>query len=243
MGTDFTILAMGGASWPRLGSDAAWTKILAERGVKIHSFRPANCGFTSSCSDIFHHKFAGTPIKSVVITHGTNTIQGEIMVTQTGVEGGGIYALSRFIRDAIDADGQASITLDLKPDTSLEKLKTFLNKPRGRDSFSNYLRKIISLSPVVIGLLQEDRHIQNLSKDALARRIKSYPMVLNGVAPIDRAISSAGGIARDELTDNFMLKKMPQNYAIGEMIDWEAPTGGYLLQASFSMAVYLSRRL
>ena len=165
------------------------------------------------------------------------------MVTQNGVEGGGIYALSRFIRSAMDKDGQTTITLDLKPDTSIDKLTKLLNKPRGRDSFSNHLRKILSLSPVSIGLLQEDRNIQSLSHQNLATRIKSYPLVLNGIAPIDRAISSAGGIAWDELTDNFMLKKIPNTYAIGEMIDWEAPTGGYLLQASFSMAVYLARNL
>ncbi len=243
MGTDMTILAMGGASWPRLGSDAAWTKILTEQGIQINPFRPTNCGFTTNWSNVFKEKYAGTPIKPVIITHENQSVQGEIMVTQNGVEGGGIYALSRFIRDSIDKKNQTTINLDLKPDTSIDKLTKLLNKPRGRDSFSNHLRKTLSLSPVVIGLLQEDRNIQSLSHQNLATHIKSYPLVLNSIAPIDRAISSAGGIARDELTDNFMLKKIPNTYAIGEMIDWEAPTGGYLLQASFSMAVYLARNL
>lgn len=243
MGTDITILALGGASWPRLGSDGHWTKILADKNIKINPFRPANCGFTVNYSDIFKKKFSGTPVKPLRLTHNHQSIQAEMMITKTGVEGGGIYALSKSIRTAIEQNGQTTITLDFKPDTDTSTISTSLKKPRGRDSFSNYLRKTLSLSPVAIGLLQEDRNIQNLSSDELTDRIKSYPLRLTGTASIDRAISSAGGIALDEVDSNFMLKKWPNTYAIGEMLDWEAPTGGYLLQASFSMAVYLARHL
>jgi hypothetical protein len=243
MGADITILALGGASWPRLGSDGHWTKILSEKNIKISPLRPANCGFTCNWSDVFKSKFAGMPVKPLFLTHNNQSAQAEMMITKTGVEGGGIYALSRSIRTAIEQNGKTTITLDFKPNTPLNQIESVLRRPRGRDSFSNYLRKIVGLSPVAIGLLQEDRNVTNLSRIELASRIKSYPLTLNGTANIDRAISSAGGIALDELDENFMLKKMPNTYAIGEMLDWEAPTGGYLLQASFSMAVWLSSHI
>jgi uncharacterized flavoprotein (TIGR03862 family) len=243
MGTDITILALGGASWPRLGSDGHWTKILEDKGIKINPFRPANCGFTCHWSDIFKQKFAGHPLKSIALTHDNQTIYGEIMVTQNGVEGGGIYALSKPIRTAIEKNKSTTLYLDFKPNFSEIQIQKILNAPRGRDSFPNYLRKTMGLSPVMIGLLQEDRNITNLSRTELAQRMKSYPIELTATANIDRAISSAGGIALDELTNNFELKKMPNTYAIGEMLDWEAPTGGYLLQASFSMAVWVGKNI
>jgi uncharacterized flavoprotein (TIGR03862 family) len=243
LGTDITVLALGGASWPRLGSDGHWTEILEKRGVKINPFRPANCGFITNWSDVFKNKFGGHPIKSISLTHYNQTIHGEIMVTQNGVEGGGIYALSKSIRTAIENKKTTTLTLDLKPNISEIQIGKMLNTPRGRDSFSNYLRKTLGLSPVMIGLLQEDRNITNLSRTELAQRIKSYPLHLTAIANIDRAISSAGGISLDELTENFELKKMPNTYAIGEMLDWEAPTGGYLLQASFSMAVWVGKNI
>ncbi len=243
MGTDFTILALGGASWPRLGSNAGWTKILENQNIKINPFRPSNCGFTTNWSDIFKHKFAGHPLKPVILKHGTETLQGEIMVTEKGVEGGGIYALSKSLRTALDQHPTTILTLDLKPNIPKDQIEKMLNTPRARDSFSNYLRKTLGLSPVVIGLLQEDRNVTTLSRADLAARIKSYPLTISGIANIDRAISSAGGIALDEVDENFQLKKMPHTYAIGEMLDWEAPTGGYLLQATFSMAVWVGNRV
>jgi uncharacterized flavoprotein (TIGR03862 family) len=239
LGTDITILALGGASWPRLGSDGHWTGIFEKKGIKINPFRPTNCGFISNWSDVFKNKFGGHPIKSISLTHDNQTIHGEIMVTQNGIEGGGIYALSKSIRTDIEKNNSTLLTLDLKPSISKSQIEMLLNTPRGRDSFSNYLRKVLGLSPVMIGLLQEDRNISNISRAELAQRIKSFPLHLTATANIDRAISSAGGIALDELTENFELKKMPNTYAIGEMLDWEAPTGGYLLQASFSMAVWV----
>lgn len=243
MGSDMTILALGGASWPRLGSDAAWVDILRQQNIQINPFRPANCGFTTLWSDVFRNKYAGQPLKPVLLKHDHQTVQGEIMVTQNGVEGGGIYALSRSLRNAIEKDGSTILKLDLKPDVPFDKIVLLLNAPRGRDSFSNYLRKNLSLSPVAIALLQEDRNISALNTHDLTTRIKSYPLKVNGVADIDRAISSAGGIALNEVDENFHIKKMPNTYAIGEMLDWEAPTGGYLLQATFSMAVWVGSRI
>lgn len=243
MNTDITILALGGASWPRLGSDGHWTKYLGERGITINPLRPSNCGFTTNWSDFFKNKYAGQPLKPVILKHGENILQAEMMITQTGVEGGGIYAFSKSIRDAIDKNGTTTVALDLKPSLDQAMVERMLNTPRGRDSFSNYMRKVLGLSPVTIGLLNEDRNIANLSRKELAARIKSYPLTLNGIADIDRAISSAGGIALDEIDENFQLKKMSNTYAIGEMLDWEAPTGGYLLQATFSMAVWVGTHI
>lgn len=243
LGADITILALGGASWPRLGSDAAWTKILTDKGIIINPFRPANSGFLSNWSDIFKNKFAGYPVKSITLTHGDNTTHSEMMITANGVEGGGIYALSKFIRNDIEQNQSTTLYIDFKPNIPQEKIEKMLNAPRGRDSFSNYLRKVLGLSPVMIGLLQEDRNITTLNRADLASRIKNYPLHLNGVADIDRAISSAGGIALHEVDENFQLKKLPNTYAIGEMLDWEAPTGGYLLQATFSMAVWVGKSL
>lgn len=240
MGADITILSLGGASWPRLGSDGNWTKILEDRDIRINPLRPANCGFTTNWSPVFSGKFAGTPVKPVALSHNGQSVQAEIMITQAGVEGGGIYALSKSIRTAIEHHGQTTLTLDLKPNATVEHIAALLNKPRGRDSFSNYLRKALSLSPVAIGLLQEDRDVSHLSRSDLAQRIKSYPLALTGTASIDRAISTAGGIALDEIDKNFMLKKWPHTYVVGEMLDWEAPTGGYLLQGTFSMACWLA---
>lgn len=241
--SDITILSLGGASWPRLGSDGHWTKYLADRDIRINPFRPANCGFKTECSNMFKNKYAGQPLKPVLLKHDGMAVQGEIMITQNGVEGGGIYALSKSLRNKIDKDGSTILTLDLKPNVPLDKIISQLNAPRGRDSFSNYIRKNLSLSPVAIGLLQENRNVSNLNARDLASRIKSYPLILTGVADIDRAISSAGGISLDEVDENFRLKKISSTYAIGEMLDWEAPTGGYLLQATFSMAVWVGRHI
>lgn len=240
---DYTILSLGGASWPRLGSDGHWTDILRAKGVEIVNFRPANCGFLHQWSDVFQDKFAGQPLKSIGLSHDGKSLIGEAMISKLGIEGSVIYALSKSLRQAIERQGKAMLFLDFKPDTSLEKLTDDLSKGRGRDSFSNYLRKSIHLSSVAIGLLQEDREVSQLSVRALAELIKAYEIELTGTAGLERAISSAGGIALHEVDANFQLKKWPGVYAIGEMLDWEAPTGGYLLQATFSMAVYLGRSL
>jgi uncharacterized flavoprotein (TIGR03862 family) len=234
-----TVLALGGASWPRLGSDAAWVEILAAKGVTISPFKPANCGFTVAWSDIFRDRFEGQPLKGVALSFGPRTVRGEALITRTGIEGGGIYALSADLRDAVLASGQAMLHIALRPDLDIKALTARLSAPRAKQPLSNWLRKAAQLSPVGIGLLQEaaiasGTSLSSLSPQDLAGLINAVPIKLNGIAPIARAISTAGGIAFDELDSGFMLRRLPGVFAAGEMLDWEAPTGGYLLQASFA---------
>lgn len=237
---DAIILALGGASWPKLGSDGAWVDVLQQDQVAISSLRPANCGFVAQWSEIFSTRFAGTPVKPVTITHSGITVQGEIMIGKNGVEGGGIYALSSQIRDAITAQGSTAITLDLRPGLSVETLAERLQAPRARQSLSTYLQKSGGLSPVAIGLLREaagGKDIPDQTPRGLAVMIKSLSITLHAAFPIDRAISSAGGIEWDAIDGNFMLREKPGVFVAGEMIDWEAPTGGYLLQATFATGI------
>ena len=241
-----TVLALGGASWPRLGSDGAWAEMLAAKGVTISPLRPANSGFTVAWSDIFRDRFEGQPLKGVALTFGTRTVRGEAIVTRNGIEGGAIYALSADLREAILSAGQATLHVALRPDLAIEELTARLSAPKGKQSQSNFLRKAAHLSPVAIGLLQEAAKtsgvsLASLSPADLARLINAVPIKLNGVAPIARAISTAGGIAFDELDDAFMIRRLPGVFAAGEMLDWEAPTGGYLLQASFATGAAAGR--
>jgi uncharacterized flavoprotein (TIGR03862 family) len=235
---DAVLLALGGASWPRLGSDGGWADILRGEKIVIEPLRPANCGFVVPWSETFAAKFAGTPVKPVTLSFDGRNLQGEIMITQRGLEGGAIYALSTALRDAIDTKGKAILNIDLRPGLNIGDLATKLDAPRGSQSLSNWLRKISGLHPAAIGLLRESAG-KDLPQtpDRLAALIKNAPIRLTATAEITRAISSAGGIARDELDDNFMLKKKPGVFIAGEMLDWEAPTGGYLLQGCFSTAV------
>jgi uncharacterized flavoprotein (TIGR03862 family) len=241
-----TVLALGGASWPRLGSNGAWMETLAARGVTIAPLRPANSGFTVAWSDIFRDRFEGQPLKGVALTFGKHTVRGEAIVTYTGIEGGAVYALSAELREAILRDGTATLNIALRPDVAVGELTTKLSVAKGKQSFSNFLRKAANLSSVAIGLLQEAAKASGtslavLSPADLARLIQAVPVQLNGVAPIARAISTAGGIAFDELDDAFMLRRVPGVFAAGEMLDWEAPTGGYLLQASFATGAAAGR--
>ncbi|WP_433995910.1 TIGR03862 family flavoprotein [Bradyrhizobium genosp. L] len=237
-----TLLALGGASWPRLGSDGAWTVTLAEKGVAIAPMRPANSGFTVAWSDVFRDRFEGQPLKGIALTIGAHTVRGEAVVTRNGIEGGAIYALSAELRDAVHAKGAATLHVALRPDLGRQELVTRLSAPKGKQSFSNFLRKAAQLSPVGIGLLQEiaaasGRPLASLAPAELADLINAVPVQVAGVAPIARAISTAGGITFDELDEHFMLRRLPGTFAAGEMLDWEAPTGGYLLQASFATGV------
>jgi hypothetical protein len=234
-----TVLALGGASWPRLGSDGAWTELLAKWGIAIAPLRPANCGFTVAWSDVFRDRFEGQPLKGVEFRFGDRAIRGEAVVTRTGIEGGAIYALSADLREAIAKSDATNLSIALRPDLDAGDLVNRLSAPRGKQSFSNFLRKVVSLSPVAIGLLQETaiasgQSLTSFSPGKLAALISAVPIKLSGVAPIARAISTAGGIAFDELDENYMLRRLPGVFAAGEMLDWEAPTGGYLLQASFA---------
>ena len=228
-----TILALGGASWPHLGSDAAWVPLFAEKGLAVHPFKPANSRFLVHWSPVFREKFAGVPVKNVALTYAGKRVRGELMISQEGIEGGAIYALSQGLREK---PGHPVI-IDFRPDLSEEVLAQRLAKPRGKDSLSNWLRKAAGLSPVAINLLRETGTAPD------AKGIKAMPLRLERPAGIARAISSAGGIAREELDAHFQLNKVPGTYCVGEMLDWEAPTGGYLLQACFSTAVMAARHL
>jgi uncharacterized flavoprotein (TIGR03862 family) len=243
---DAMVLALGGASWPRLGSDGAWTEWLAAKGVTIVPLRPANCGVTVAWSDIFRDRFEGQPLKGVALSYAARTVRGEAVVTRAGLEGGAIYALSADLREAIANSGQVTLHIALRPDLEINDLVARLSAPRGKQSFSNWLRKVANLSPAAIGLLQEatmasGRSLSLLSPANLAELINAVPVQLNGMAPIARAISTAGGIAFDELDSDFMLRRLPGVFAAGEMLDWEAPTGGYLLQAAFATGAAAGR--
>jgi hypothetical protein len=242
---DITVLALGGASWPRLGADGGWVDILRAEGVPVAPLRPANCGFSVAWSDIFSTKYAGHPLKPVTLTFAGKTQQGEIMVTAKGFEGGLIYAFSAELRNEIDKNGSATVMLDLRPDVSVDDLARHFSSQRGALSFSNTLKKTGRLSDVAAALVREagGKAAQSLPPDALAALVKKLPLRFDAAFPIDRAISSAGGIAFDALDDAFMIKSKPGVYAIGEMVDWEAPTGGYLLQATFSMAVWTAAKI
>ena len=235
---DAVVLALGGASWPRLGSDGAWALWIKEAGTEVAPFRPANVGFDVAWSGLLRDRYAGQPLKGVAITHGDRTARGEAMIARYGIEGGVIYALSRPIREAVERDGVAELTLDLRPDLDAGVLQARLARSRSGESLSTRLRKAAALSPAAIGLLRE-AHANALPTEAepLAAAIKATPLRLTGLMPIARAISTAGGIAASEVDDGFMLKRLPGVFVAGEMLDWEAPTGGYLLQASFASGV------
>jgi uncharacterized flavoprotein (TIGR03862 family) len=233
---DAVVLALGGASWPRLGSDGGWVELLRAQGIGVRELRPANCGFLVEWSDLFRDRFEGAPLKRVALSFGGEVVRGEIVVTKTGLEGGAVYALSPSLREAIDRSGEAILSIDLVPDMTSDDLARRLAYPRGKNSLANYLRKVLSLSPVAIGLAQEGAQGKLATFDAtrLAAALKDMPIRLTGAAPIARAISSAGGVPFDEIDEHFMLRKKPGVFVAGEMLDWEAPTGGYLLQACFA---------
>jgi len=229
---DATLLALGGASWPRLGSDGGWTSLL--EGVA--PLRPANMGFRVGWSPLFRERFAGQPLKRIALAFEGHAVRGEAMVTAEGIEGGAVYALAAPLREALARDGTATLRLDLRPDLDAAALAAKLS---GRGlSLSNQLRKA-GLSPAAIGLVQEARH----AGDATAPEVlvKSLPLRLTGAQGLDRAISTAGGLRFDALDSRFVLRARPGTFAAGEMLDWEAPTGGYLLQACFSTGVAAAR--
>ena len=230
------VLACGGASWPRLGSDGAWTKALPE--LTIHPLRPANCGFLVDWSAPFRSRFEGQPLKRVVISFAGSTARGEATITAGGIEGGAIYALSAAIRDGCPA----LVSIDLRPDLSAAELARRVGGPRGSLSLSNFLRKAAGLPPVAIGLVQEALHAPSpAGPPDLATLIKAVPLLLTAPDAIARAISTNGGIDWDELDEHLMLHRRPGVFAAGEMLDWEAPTGGYLLQACFSTGAAAGR--
>ncbi|NUU19576.1 TIGR03862 family flavoprotein [Cellulomonas humilata] len=240
--TDVAIFALGGASWPRLGSDGGWLGPFTERGVAVTPLRPANVGVRVDWTGTFADRFEGTPLKHVALTvrgHTARPARGDAMVTRTGLEGGPVYAIGASIRDALDADGRCVLEVDLRPDVSVEQLTERLeDRRRPKDSGSTWLRRSIGLDPVGISLLRESSG-GPLPTDAAATAalVKAVPVVVTAPMPIGRAISTAGGIAWDEVDESLMLRRLPGTFVAGEMLDWEAPTGGYLLQASFSTGV------
>ena len=235
-----TVLALGGGSWARLGSDGAWVPLLAERGVRVQSLRGANCGFNVAWSLYLRQRFAGTPVKNVSATFATpdgsvTRHEGEFLVTEHGVEGQLIYALSAPLRDGIESAGSATLYIDLAPGRDLQGLANDLARPRGRDSLANHLRRRAGITGVKAALLYECAAAADLAgPEQLAAVLKALPLRLDSPRPIDEAISSAGGVDFAALDGNLMLKALPGTFCAGEMIDWEAPTGGYLLTACFA---------
>lgn len=232
---DATILALGGASWPKLGSRGDWVSWLEEAGISIKPFYPANCSFLVNWSKHFSEKFHGHPMKSVVLSFKDFKQQGEFVLTRTGVEGSLIYAASAKLRDELASTGTAVLALDLAPDISREKLMAALAKPRGSRSLTSHIKKTTHLSDVKIGLLYEFISKEDLANiEKLADAIKALHIPLSATGSLETAISSAGGVHFEDLNDNLMLSKMPGVFCAGEMLDWEAPTGGYLLTACFA---------
>jgi uncharacterized flavoprotein (TIGR03862 family) len=230
------LIALGGASWPHLGSDGHWTEFFRAQNIPLAPLRPANCGFVVPWSDTFRTRHAGEPLKPVTLRFAGREQRGEIMITDSGVEGSLIYAFGAALRDEIEANGAAAISLDLRPDRTKDELLQRLAVPRGRQSLSNHLRKAGGLSPLAASLLREGARDLSSDPAVLATRIKAMPLTLTAASPIARAISTAGGIRLDALTECLMLKAKPGIFAAGEMLDWEAPTGGYLLQGCFATA-------
>ncbi|MBY3179620.1 TIGR03862 family flavoprotein [Rhizobium leguminosarum] len=229
---DAALLALGGASWPRLGSDASWLPWLSERGVEIDAFRPANCGFVVGWSANFSDRYAGEPVKSVTATSEAGTFPGEFVITRNGIEGSLIYAHTASLRDRLLNHGSAALTLDLAPGRTVARLSRDLARQDTKSSFSNRLRKGAGLDGVKAALLRElAPERDRTDPERLAGMIKALPVPVIETRPIGEAISSAGGIRWSSVDDSYMLKALPGTFVAGEMLDWEAPTGGYLLTA------------
>lgn len=235
------VLALGGASWPRLGSNGQWQALLESRGIQVNTFQPSNCGFNLQWSPVFQERFAGEPLKNVLFSFTDHRgqrwqKQGEAMLTQYGIEGSAVYALSAPLRDTLVANGTVTLYADLLPYKEGDELVKRLAKPHGKQSLSSHFKRC-GLSALQIGLLREVLMAENL-QDAqrVVNTLKHYPLHLSSPRPIEEAISTAGGIALSEMDDALMLRKLPGVFAVGEMLDWEAPTGGYLLTAVMASA-------
>ncbi|HEY4376589.1 MAG TPA: TIGR03862 family flavoprotein [Acidimicrobiales bacterium] len=239
---DVTVLALGGASWPSVGSDGAWTAPVAAADIGLAPLRPANSGFRVTWSEVFRNRFAGKPVKNVGVTVAGESVRGELMITDSGIEGGAVYAVSSRLRDAIEAHGPTEIYLDLRPDVAVAELTVRLAARRAGETAASLLRRAGGLPAVAAGLLREatGNRLPTPAED-LAARIKRAPITVLGPESIDRAISTAGGVLLDEVDATFMVRRRPGTFVVGEMLDWEAPTGGYLLQACFSTAMAAAR--
>lgn len=232
---DAVILALGGASWPRLGSTGAWADILRREGIAVVPMAPANCGVAVAWSEPMR-RFAGVPLKRIALGLAEASVRGEAVITATGLEGGAVYALSAAVRDALMRGAPVSLTIDHRPDMTAQTIARRLSSPRGKQSTATFLRKTLALRPAQIVLVREAGPLPAAAKD-LARRIKANRLEVSGLAGLERAISTAGGVSFDAVDSNLMLKARPGVFVAGEMLDWEAPTGGYLLQACFASGV------
>ncbi len=244
---DAVILALGGGSWAKLGSDGSWVSTLAQRSIDVATLRPSNCGFECAWTPHFRDRFAGVPVKPVEVSlvdrlgHHEH-LKGELMITGAGVEGSAIYALSAQIRDLIEAHGHARIELDLLPDLDLARVTRELGRARGTRSFSEHLRRTLGILGVKAGLLFETLpDATQRPTDQVAAHCKALPITLLRTRPLDEAISSAGGVRLEAFDDDLQLRALPGVWCAGEMLDWEAPTGGYLLTACFASAVVAAR--
>jgi len=235
-GTDASIFAMGSVCWPKLGSDGHWQTAFDDQQIPRTVFKPSNCGFECDWSNFFRDKFAGHPVKAVALQVGTNKTKGEFVISQTGIEGSAIYPHSRALCDQIEENARARLSLDLCPDRSLENLKAALKRARGSQSLSNHIRKATGLKGVKSALLRECLDQETFTDmDRLAGAIKALPVPLLRPRPIEEAISCAGGVRLGQLSNDLMIKHKPGTFLAGEMLDWDAPTGGYLLTACFAL--------
>ena len=241
--SNMTILSLGGASWPNLGSDGSWVKILKDQNIEVSNLQPSNCGFMVEWSKIFSKRFEGKSLKSVSLSFQDKNILGEFIITKNGVEGGAIYTLSSLLREEINKNGEAKLILDLKPDFNIKETNKRLQKPKLKLSITNYLRKTLNLSDVAIGLLMELPDRNNTSPEKITSNIKSYALILKKPFGINRAISTAGGVTFNSIDKNFMLNNKKNVFIAGEMLDWEAPTGGYLLQACIANGAFVANTI
>lgn len=227
-----TVLALGGASWPRLGADGSWTPLLKAKGVSVVPLKPANCGFDIAWSDYMKERFAGAPVKSITLSFGRTQVKGDFVVTSTGIEGSAVYALSAPLRDTLQGGEKANLILDLVPDRDEARLARDLAAPRGKSSMANHLRRKAGIDGAKAALLRECADAEVYADmEKLARAIKHLSLPIERPRPVAEAISVAGGITLGELDNNYMLTQLPGIFAAGEMLDWEAPTGGYLISA------------
>jgi uncharacterized protein (TIGR03086 family) len=245
---DVVVLALGGASWPRTGSDGGWLEVVEAAGIQVRPLRASNVGVKVAWSPTFADRFAGEPLKDVRVAvapehdHAAAWSRGDVVATRTGLEGGPVYALSPGVRRALDDDGTARLLVDLLPDLSPAAVAARWARRRPKDSLASNLRRTLGLTPVAVGLLREATG-NRVPTDGheLAALVTAIPLTVTATEPVDRAISTAGGIAFDEVDEHFMLRRRPGTFVVGEMLDWDAPTGGYLLQATFSTAVAAAR--
>jgi uncharacterized flavoprotein (TIGR03862 family) len=243
---DACVLALGGASWPKLGSDGRWLSLLQERGIEVAALKASNCGFETKWSEHFRGQHAGSPLKSVRLMFTNSAGEsfnrlGSCVVTEHGLEGSLVYAASAMIRDEIQQFGSATVTLDLSPDRTVNALTERLSVPRGKKSMASHLRSKARIKGVEAGLLREVAAASLAHPARTAEAIKCLPISFTGIRPLEEAISTAGGVRFEQLDENLMVRSVPGLFCTGEMLDWEAPTGGYLLTACFATGLVAGR--